>query len=63
MIPSRTLVKTLIFWGKIVEFCAKIVRNWKISSVCIFVGELAQMFAPWYFIHVALLNTLAMLQS
>ena len=47
--------------GQIGKKCAKIARNWKILSVCIFVGELAQRFAPLYFI--ALLNTLDMLQS
>ena len=36
-------------------------ENWKILSVSIFVGELAQRFAPLYFI--ALLNTFDMLQS
>ena len=54
-------MKPLLFWGKIVKICAKIARNWKILSVCIFVDELAQRFDLLYFI--ALLNTLDMFQS
>ena len=41
-------VKTLQFWGKIVKFCAQIVRNWELFLVYIFVDALAQMFATWY---------------
>ena len=54
-------MKILLFWEKIVKFYAKIARNWKILSVCIFVGGLVQRFALWYFI--ALLNTQAILSS
>ena len=48
-----------LLFGEIVKFCAKIARNRKILSECIFVSELAQRFAPWYFI--ALLDTQAIL--
>ena len=47
--------------GKIAKIRAKIAKNWKILPVCIFVGALAQRFAPLYCI--ALLNTLDVLQS
>ena len=47
--------------GQKTKICAKMAKNWKILSVSIFVGELAQSFAPLYFI--ALLNPLDMLQS
>ena len=37
-------IKTLLFWGKIVEFYAKIVKNRIIYLVYTFVDALAHMF-------------------
>ena len=61
MIPSCKGQDFAILGQNSQNLCAKIARNSKILTVCIFVGELAQKFAPLYFI--ALLNTLDMLQS
>ena len=54
-------VRTLLFMGKIVKLCAKIVRNWKMLLVSLFVDALTQRFAPLYFI--ALQNILPLLSS
>ena len=49
------------FWGKIVEFYAKIVKNRKIFLIYTFVDALAQMFASWH--SITLQNIWALLQS
>ena len=53
--------KLWLFWGKIVKFCAQIVRNWELFLVYIFVYVLAQMLATWYLANSQ--NILVMPQS
>ena len=45
---TLNMSKLWLFWGKVVKFCAQIVRNWELFLVYIFVDALAQMFATWY---------------